>query len=234
MEAIPVEIRLGQHLIKSGAVTQAQLDEALEIQKDLGGKLGRILLKLGYLNEDELLKHLARQLEVEVVKLSRVKIPPALWRMISENTIRNKKVVPISLSGGTLTVAMANPQDLEVVEEIKFETDENVVAMLAGEREIDEAIAQFFGPAADIEVPDDAVIELPKSSAAERREATSPPSPEAVKQAVAAAAEDEARETLLRYPTRLKIDALIIALLDAGVINEEALTRLVRGRAKKE
>ena len=236
MEAMPEDIRLGQYLTRSGAITQAQLEEALEIQRDLGGKLGRILVKLGYIVEDDLLKHLSKQLEIEAVKLSKRKIPPALWRMISENTIRAKKVVPISLANGILTVAMAYPQDLETVEGIKFETGENVVAVLAGEKEIDEAIAQFFGPspAAEIEMPTELKPDMPPlAEAFVKEEAPPPPSAAAVKEAMEAAATKEAREGLLRFPTRLKIDALIAALLDAGVISEETLGRLIRERAKE-
>lgn len=222
--------------MKSSVITETQLDEALEIQKDLGGKLGRILIKLGYITEDDLLNHLARQLEVEAVRLSKLKIPTALWRMISANTIRAKKIVPISLTGGVLTVATASPQDLEALEEIKFETGENVAAVLASEREIDEIIALFFGPSPtealteEIEAPETA----PPPPTEEAKPAAPPPSPEAVKQAVEQAVTKEARESLLRFPTRLKIDALIVALLDAGTINEETLNRLIRERAKQE
>jgi type IV pilus assembly protein PilB len=236
MEAMPEEIRLGQHLIRSGAITEAQLEEALEIQRDLGGKLGRILIKLGYIGEEELLKHLSKRLEIEAVRLGRRNIPPALWRMISENTIRTKKVVPVSLANGMLTVAMASPQDLETVEEIKFETGENVVAVLASEKDIDEAIALFFGPPPEtIEVPEEMKSAMLASSAIVVKEQTPPPpSPEAVKEAIETAATKEAREGLLRFPTRLKLDALIIALLDSGAVNEDTLNRLIRERAKEE
>jgi len=237
MNPMPEDVRLGQHLTGSGAITPAQLEEALEIQRDLGGKIGRILIKLGYIGEDELLKHLSKQLEIDVVKLSKRKIPPALWRMISGNTIRTKKVVPISLANGILTVAMAFPQDLETIEGIKFETGENVVAVLAGEREIDEAIVQFFGPPPASELamspelqPD---VAPPLEMPAAKEAPAPPPSPTAVKEAMEAAATKEAREGLLRFPTRLKIDALIIALLDSGVLNEEVLGRLIRERAKE-
>ncbi len=233
MEKMPEDIMIGQHLTTSGAITEDQLNEALEIQKDLGGRLGRILVKLGYVTEESLVTHLARQMELKLVKLSDVKIPPALLRMIPQSTIRNKKVLPLSLVDGTLEVAMAYPHDLETLEEIQFETGENVVAVIASEREIDRAIANCLGPSpADTEEGTEPFPEEPPRPPA--KEDVPLPSPQAIREAVEAAEAREARDSLLRFPTRVKIDALIEALLDAGVIDEATLAQMLKERLKSE
>lgn len=230
MQEMPEDIRIGDYLIRSGTITRDQLEEALEIQKDLGGKLGKILVKLGFVSEEALFKHLSEQLDVDIVRLSGRKISPALFRMIPESTIRGKKVVPVSLAGGVLTVAMAYPQDLGTLEEIRFETGENVAAVLASESEIEEAITTYLGPASDeTEKKEELVLDTPSPIIED-----APTSPAAVKEAAEAVVAQEARESLLRYPTRVKIDALVTALLDAGIIDEDALGRAIRERTKTE
>ncbi|RKY27503.1 MAG: hypothetical protein DRP79_03240 [Planctomycetota bacterium] len=228
MKNIPEDIRIGQYLVRSGLISAEQLDEALEIQKDLGGKLGEILVKLRFVAEDDLLKYLAKQMQVDVINLSECNISPALLRMIPETTVRTKKVIPVSLVDGTLTVAMAFPQDLEALEEIRFETGENVVAVIAGKREIDEAIANYYGP------PPVKADKKEEERPTVIKEEIPPPSPRAVKEAAEAAEAKEATDSLLRFPTRVKIDALILHLLDAGVVDTETFARILKERAKSE
>jgi type IV pilus assembly protein PilB len=231
MRDIPEDIKIGQYLVRSGLISAEQLDEALEIQKDLGGKLGKILVKLGFVTEDDLLKYLAKQMRVDVIKLSERNIPPALLRMIPETTVRTKKVIPVSLVDGTLTVAMAFPQDLDALEEVRFETGENVAAVIASEREIDEAIANYYGPLpVEADKKEEFLLERPIVI----EEEIPPPSPKAVREAVEAAEAKNATDSLLRFPTRVKIDALILYLLDAGVIDTETLARMLKERAKSE
>ena len=88
-------VRLGDLLVKSGAITQAQLEQALELQANTGERLGSVLQKHGFITEKQLIDTLMSQLGVEFVDLNTYNIPPEMAQILPKNIAKKHSVVPI-------------------------------------------------------------------------------------------------------------------------------------------
>ena len=137
--------RLGELLAKRNYITADQLKKALEEQKLKGGRLESNLIRLGYVKEDELLSFLSAQYRVPAVKLSRMEINPNVVKLIPSSTSKKYFIIPITRVGPKLTLAMADPSNIVVIDEIKFMTGFNVEAVVASETEIIDAIKKYYG-----------------------------------------------------------------------------------------
>ena len=137
--------RLGELLVKRNYITPDQLKKALEEQKLKGGRLESNLIRLGYVKEDELLSFLSSQFRVPAIKLSRMEINPNVIGLIPSSTSKKYFIIPISRVGPKLTLAMADPSNIVVIDEIKFMTGFNVEAVVASETEIIDAIKKYYG-----------------------------------------------------------------------------------------
>jgi len=220
----PEDIKIGEQLLRNGLLTREQLDHALELQKDLGGRLGKILLKMGVVQEEQLLRHLARQLEVELYDLQGHAVPFKLLSMIPRRVMRERKVVPVSLKDDVLTLAMVDPQDCDTIEDVRFETGQNVKPVLVSEREVDRVLAKLPSP------PEEPLLE--QEAEEESIEETAAPAAESGLDIQPAA--PAPLEALMRLPPRIKTDALIDVLLQKGVISKEALEEALRERVREQ
>ena len=105
------QIRLGEQLVSSNLITQAQLDEALAMQRDAGGRLGEVLVSIGALSEQALAQALAAYFGFEVANLRRDVIAPTVLDLISEEVARDNMAFPVRLLNDTLFIAVAEPSD---------------------------------------------------------------------------------------------------------------------------
>ncbi|OGP78592.1 MAG: type IV-A pilus assembly ATPase PilB [Deltaproteobacteria bacterium RBG_16_49_23] len=137
--------RLGDLLIKRNFITSEQLKKAQDEQKLKGGRLESNLVRLGYIKEDELLSFLSAQYRVPSVKLSKIEINPNVIKLIPSSISKKYFIIPISRVGPKLTLAMADPSNIYVIDEIKFMTSFNVEAVVASEAEIIDAIKKYYG-----------------------------------------------------------------------------------------
>lgn len=137
--------RLGDLLIKRNFITPEQLKKAQEEQKLKGGRLESNLIRMGYIKEDELLSFLSAQYRVPSVKLSKIEINPRVVKLIPSSTSKKYFILPISRVGPKLTLAMADPSNIVVIDEIKFMTGFNVEPVVASETEIVDAIKKYYG-----------------------------------------------------------------------------------------
>ena len=137
--------RLGELLIKRNYITPDQFKKALDEQKMKGGRLESNLVRLGYIKEDELLSFLSAQYRVPSVKISKMEINPNLIKLIPSSLIKKYFIIPINRVGPKLTLAMADPSNIVVIDEIKFMTGFNVEPVVASETEIIDAIKKYYG-----------------------------------------------------------------------------------------
>ena len=140
--------KLGEMLIKAGAITEVQLTRALEEQPQLALPLGETLIKLGYVTEDQMRQALCLQMNVPYLDLTRVQIDPALARLINRTYAVRNVVVPVSQVGQTLTVAMNDPSDLEAAEELAQSTGCIIRVVTGSLRAIQDAITRLYSPGA--------------------------------------------------------------------------------------
>jgi type IV pilus assembly protein PilB len=142
--------RLGELLLKRNFITSDQLKKAIDEQKLKGGRLESNLVKLGFIKEDELLSFLSAQYRVPSVKISRMEINPNVLKLIPSSISKKYFIIPINRVGPKLTLAMADPSNIVVIDEIKFMTGFNVEPVVASETEIIDAIKKYYGGGGNI------------------------------------------------------------------------------------
>ncbi len=125
--------RLGDILIREGLLTREQIALALVEQKSTGHRLGYVLVKLGLIQELEVTKVLARQYRMPAVDLSRFEIDPKISKLIPPDFALKHIVLPLKREGRTLTVAMADPTNSGVIDDLKFITRYDLFPVIAGE-----------------------------------------------------------------------------------------------------
>ncbi len=126
-------VRLGELLLKENMVTPQQLQDALNHQKMNGGKLGKAFVSLGFVQDEEITSLLSRQYGVPSINLEHFEVDPAIIKIIPAETARKYQVLPLSRSGATLTIAMADPTNVFAMDDIKFMTGYNVEPVVASE-----------------------------------------------------------------------------------------------------
>src|SRR6185295_4343325 len=142
-ERMPV--KLGELLLKENMVTPQQLNEALSHQKMNGGKLGKAFVSLGYVRDEEITSLLSRQYGVPSINLEHFEVDPTIIKIIPAETARKYQILPLSRSGATLTIAMADPTNVFAMDDIKFMTGYNVEPVVASETSLEEAIDKYYG-----------------------------------------------------------------------------------------
>lgn len=112
MGAFKQKIRIGDLLVKNQVIDENQLHSALEKQKSTGLRLGRTLISLGYVGEDQFLEFLSAQLQIPFVDLRRFKFDITLVQRLSETLARRYRAIVLSDNRGDLLVGMADPTDI--------------------------------------------------------------------------------------------------------------------------
>src|SRR5512138_2181989 len=145
-------VKLGELLLKENMVTPQQLQEALNHQKMGGGKLGKAFVSLGFVKDEEITSLLSRQYGVPSINLDHFEVDPAIIKIIPAETARKYQVLPLSRSGATLTIAMADPTNVFAMDDIKFMTGYNVEPVVASESTLDDAIDRYYGASRSLEL----------------------------------------------------------------------------------
>jgi len=132
---------LGALLVKAGKITQQQLAKALEIQKQTNGKLGQVLVQMGAVpDENEISEFVGRQLNIGALRLSDLEPNPEVVKLIPLDIARKFNVIAISKLGKTLVVAISDPNNIYVLDAIKFITGCTVQPVISPEKAIQKAI----------------------------------------------------------------------------------------------
>jgi type IV pilus assembly protein PilB len=141
-------VRIGELLLKEKRITPEQLQEALNYQRQNGGKLGYNLIKLGYVKDEEITALLSKQYGVPSIALTQFEIDPAVVKLVPAETAQKYQIVPLSRSGATLTIAMTDPTNVFAMDDLKFMTGYNVEPVVASETAVMAAIQKYYGKAA--------------------------------------------------------------------------------------
>jgi len=152
--------RLGELLVKEKLISQDQLKQALDFQKQHGGRLGTALVKMGLVTDDEVTAVLSRQYGVPSINLKYYEVDPTVVKLIPQETAIRYQIVPLSRVGSTLTIAMTDPTNVFAMDDIKFMTGFNVEPVVASESAISEAISKFYGENASVQELDKVMKDL--------------------------------------------------------------------------
>ena len=138
-------IRLGDLLVKSGAITQEQLEQALSMQKGAGQRLGSLLIEKGFIRESQLIQALTAQLGVEYIDLNSIDIPADMARILPKSIAKKHTVVPVKATRSELFLAMADPLNFMAIEEVGTATRRRVIPMITTESAAQRAIQNLYG-----------------------------------------------------------------------------------------
>ncbi len=144
--------RLGDMLLKENLITQEQLQKALDYQNKHGGRLGSTLIRLKFVSEEDITELLSNQFGVPSINLSNFEIEESVVKLIPADVARKYHLIPISRTGASLTIAMADPSNVFAQDDIKFLTSYHVEPVVASEIAIDRAIERYYGSGKSIAV----------------------------------------------------------------------------------
>lgn len=179
---------------------------ATDFQRSVGGNLGAIVVKLGFIEDHRLIQFIAKDQGLSVISLDDIVLPHNLVRRLPRKLIEKHQVLPIHYKDNVLTVATADPYDYEAIEEIQLAQDAKIEINLAPRSAIQKCITELFHPAA-------------------------PPVEEGRADFDAGSHRDAAITTHRHLPKVSKLflhEALIPLLIQKGVISEEELIRKAR------
>src|SRR5262245_23481476 len=199
--------RLGRLLVESNLITEEQHRMATDFQRSVGGNLGAIVVKLGFIEDHRLIQFIAKDQGLSVISLDDIVLPHNLVRRLPRKLIEKHQVLPIHYKDNVLTVATADPYDYEAIEEIQLAQDARIEINLAPRSAIQKCISELFHPEAAAEVEES----KPEVEGAPHR--------------------DTPITTHRHLPKVSKLflhEALIPLLIQKGVISEEELIRKAR------
>ena len=142
------KLRLGDVLIQSNLITEAQLTEGLEAQKGSGKKLGEVLVDKGYVNEDDIANALSSQLHLEVIDLLNISIAPEILDLVPVNVLKKNKVFPfeyVENNMNVLRVAMVDPMDMYAQDDISIVTNCMIEPAVTTSRNLMMALDKYYG-----------------------------------------------------------------------------------------
>ena len=145
--------QLGQMLIEAGAIDEATLRTALADQRRWGRPLGRTLVELRLIREDDLVRVLGQQLGLPSVDLDRVNVPQSVIALVPSSLAFQHNIVAFAQPMKFLDVAMLDPTNLGIVDELRIRTQLNIRPYLAGPKMIERALLKYYGAASGGQQP---------------------------------------------------------------------------------
>ncbi len=136
---------IAEALLEKGLITPQHLSEAMELRKSKGVRLDHALVRLGCIDEEQLLAVTAEQLSMEMIDLSQVDIDVEMLRSLPAKLVYRKHLLPVAQCDGTLTVATSDPFDLYAFDELRLLTGLEVKPVLAPREQIDRIIKTHYG-----------------------------------------------------------------------------------------
>ncbi len=172
--------RLGEMLLEAGAIDEAQLQAALGHQRKWGGKLGQALLDLQLTTEAHILAALSKKFGYQAVSLAtlpRTLQLEAALKLVPRELALRQMLLPVSCDSSSVQVAMADPSNIAVIDELAFRTGRRVRVVLAGDRDVAAAVRRFYfaDDEASLPVPPPRAPPSPDAPAAPRLETTTDP-----------------------------------------------------------
>jgi type IV pilus assembly protein PilB len=152
--------KLGEILVRENLISPQHLREALDYQREHGGRLGYNLVKLGLVSDDMITAVLSRQYGIPSVNLDLFQIDESVLQLIPQEVAQKYSVLPLSRVGASLTLAMVDPTNVFAMDDIKFMTGLNVEPVVVAEASIQQAIAKYYGTSREIELASVTVDEV--------------------------------------------------------------------------
>lgn len=143
--------RIGEILIEEGYLERGHLEEALKIQKKEGGLIGSILVRHGWVTEENLLVALSKQLDLPYIKLANYRVNRSALKLVSREVAERFLFFPFEQDERRVSFAMTDPLNQEALESIKHKTSSRIQVFLATTSEVKEAIGLYYGGGSRLE-----------------------------------------------------------------------------------
>lgn len=137
--------KIGNLLVRSGVITQEQLDHALSVQAKAGGLIGQILVKNGYLDKKSLFEFLQKQMGVDFVDVENIQIDEEVLQLVSSSIAKMHNLIPIEKSNNALKVAMSDPMNIFSIDDLRLTTGLEIIPCLGDEEQIVAQIDKYYG-----------------------------------------------------------------------------------------
>ncbi|MEK6560418.1 MAG: type IV-A pilus assembly ATPase PilB [Nitrospirota bacterium] len=136
--------KIGRMLVEAKLLTEDQLEKSLALQQKEGGRIGSILVKFGYIQEQTLLQFLSKQYGVQPIDLSKVEIDSSVIKLIPTEVVQKYNVIPVRRIGAVLTIAMMDPTNIFAIDDIKFMTGYDIEVVVATESAIMATMSKLY------------------------------------------------------------------------------------------
>ena len=136
--------RLGQLLMRAGIITEKQLNDALEVYRATGSPIGRVLVDLGYASQGAILSVMARQIGIEYIDFAERHPEPAAVSLVSRELAARYTLMPIQVDDGVLVVAMADPQNVLALDDLRIITGHDIRPAISTKEDILGAIEEYY------------------------------------------------------------------------------------------
>ncbi|MEE8417895.1 MAG: type IV-A pilus assembly ATPase PilB [candidate division Zixibacteria bacterium] len=138
-------LELGKMLVKAGKITEDQLHKALEVQENSAGKLGEILVKIGAVTDENVISEfIGKQLHIGAMRLTDIELNPDIVKLIPHDIASKFNVIAVSKLYKTLIVAISDPNNIYVLDAVKFITGCNIQPVISPENTISKAIEMYY------------------------------------------------------------------------------------------
>jgi type IV pilus assembly protein PilB len=138
--------KLGDMLVKAQLITEAQLEDTLKVQRREGGKLGSIVVRLGFCSDQDIVSFLGMQYGVPAADLDQwPPIEPSVISLVPTELANKHKVLPLQRAGNVLTLAMSDPTDIFAMDDVRFHTGYNIDPVVSSEIGLNRAIEKYYG-----------------------------------------------------------------------------------------
>ncbi len=137
--------RLGDVLLDQDLIAEEQLRECVAIQRQSGGNLASILVEKGYLNEEDLVITLSEQLGIPHIRVAHYNIPKEVLDEVPETLARQYQMLPVSITGDVLTLAMADPLNIMALDDLRMLTSYEIEPVVAVQSELRDTIEKHYG-----------------------------------------------------------------------------------------
>ena len=136
---------LGESLVEDGIITQEQLMQAKKEEERSGQRLRNVIVRMGFISEEDLVEFLSNRLSVPKIDLSNYLIDPKIIELVPEDLARKHELIPLLKIGNRLTCVMVDPSNVFALDEVRARTDLIIEPAVATESEIKKALAAYYG-----------------------------------------------------------------------------------------
>lgn len=222
---------LGEMLLETGRITKSQYELADREKKRTSAKFGEILERLGFISHEEVLQFVGQQTETGFLDFSTTPVDNEAIKLIPEEVARLSKLIPVEVKDGTLTVAMANPNDINAIDRLRQLTNLTIEPKIADEETILGLVDEFYG----MKISPEKVIEesLSQALSLEEVEEETPPLIKLVDSLIAQGIKERATDVHIEVDESVgRVRYRIDGVLETAFILPKKIYRAVVSRVK--